>query len=248
MGGAVFEFPITPSTQMLERARRQKRTLLSRLLGGRDSTHAPEAHLSPLVRPIQKHLIEDFRHWLSRVVPRPWEATESVQKSYLMLVRAEDISFARRTEGEHRGQWVACCRLSGCAGMAECSSWLVSHWLVTWFRGERERIGRELLGPAGVQIGQGEPEGMITDETFLPIGPYGYAMFHPGLVDADEPEDGEFGPFELDGAIGEADPVVADALRRFLRSRFTGLMRDGRCRCQICMPEFDLTILAGLTV
>lgn len=251
MGGVVFEFPVVPSPQILTRAGQPRRTLLVRLLGAEPED--PESHLlsNTALRPIQKRLLEAFCRWLGRAIARPWAATEGVRTSYLALVRPEDVALSGCGPGARDEGWAVRFRLSGCAGMAECSARLVSHWLEHWFQRERERIACELLGPAGIELGRDEPRGMVTDETFLPIGSHGYAMFHPDLAAADrrgeaEPLAAEFSPFELDGRLGENDPVMAGALRRALRTRFTELMRDGKCRCQLCMPQFDPAVVADL--
>lgn len=84
-----------------------------------------------------------------------------------------------------------------------------------------------------------------TSELFLPTSDFGYACF---ITDASQSElAASFGVqpdwkrFELDGAeFDVADPAQAEQLQEWLEAHGVDLIRDNRCRCQMCSPDFDV--------
>src|SRR5512140_1654112 len=92
MGGAVFEFPMSPSKALLGKASVPQLSLISRLTGRAGRADSLEARLVRLLQPFCIQMLSDFRRWLEQSVTTPWEATQSVIESYLSLIKPSDVS------------------------------------------------------------------------------------------------------------------------------------------------------------
>ena len=219
-----------------------RRSFLDKLLGKPRFQQRCESELPDGTRLIElpagdlERLPEDFARFLEQCIPAPWLATETFF-DYL----AEDI-ISIYLRGEHAPEkpspdWYIQITFSGCAGLAEVSAELGSHWSEIWFKENRDRIFERYLEPFGFLPAENQamPE---KRPLFLPVGRLGYAM-HVGEVEID-PEWPGSRLFELDAACTEAFELDG-TLSRFqaLDDKFGPVMSDGKCRCQLCMPDFD---------
>jgi hypothetical protein len=187
--------------------------------------------------PLNVSLVDDLRTWLEGRMPHPSGAT-SVVLEYLSGVPPTVYVRGLQPTGADEPDYYVQVTFSGCAGQAETSARVVSHWAAAWYAAEHERIASEHFAPFGfvpAPDAEGEDERMV----FLPAGDLGYLEFTP-------PEARYEGQnaFEIDQAIVEA--YEGSPLLTRLDDMFKGYMRDAVCRCQLCDPEFgDAAIDAG---
>ena len=235
MGGAAIEISLEIDAGLVERGRSRKRSLLSRLFGRSPKPDDP-VDLNPVLKPLREALAADFKSFVRKAMPQPWEATETFYnyldpecKHSCLRITADPSP----SGGKHAGRLSL--YFSGWAGMAESSAYLASHWAESWFQREGSRIAAELLVPEGLSV-TSAPEGM-GESAFIPAGKYGYAFYNG-------PEDEYPHHFNTDECFAHGDK--AETVSDFLDERCADLMRDGRCRCQLCMPDFDVGHLDGL--
>jgi len=194
-------------------------------------------------------LKRDFRVFLTERIPKPWPST----KVFLDYLDLDIVNIYVRGEQEQQGpvSWYVQFTFSGCAGTAEVSAELGSHWAETWYRARRDDIESVYLKPFGFVPNESQNDPSIP-RAFLPVGELGYALY-AGKAQAISDH---FLPeylFELDDAMGDTTGVaegIGDqdplSVLKDLEERFAALMADSACRCQLCMPDFDLTLLAEL--
>jgi hypothetical protein len=234
VGGTAFLIYGTLSPERLAPAP-VPRTLLDRLLrrtrystprvtpmGRRELTTVEARELEPL--------ITRYRAYLARKLPHPHEASRQVLE-YLELDRIPSLYLRGEREAGSEPRWYVQLGFSGCSGMAEVSAAVGYHWAAAWVRDELPEIQREILAPFGFQADLAQ---VFEDpDRFLPVAALGYLRY---LLPEDREEDG--GSFEvdyavLDDAVENAATILADANRRH-----AALLGDGRCRCQLCEPDF----------
>jgi hypothetical protein len=193
-----------------------------------------------------KPLKKDFINFIKEEIKTPWEATRSVL-SYLKLnVMSVDVRGKKESE-KPETDWYVQVHFSGCSGMAEVSAALASHWVEIWVNKHFDRLKREYLEPYGFYpqkekfVAAGEKENLI----FFPLTQFGYALYHGQTRDIPPADDFE-GPkyFELDGSIDETFADEPESLKAI--DSFAPMMKNGKCRCQFCMPGFDLSLIAQL--
>jgi hypothetical protein len=174
-------------------------------------------------------LVADLRAWIQTRLPRPSTGT-TVVLDYIKEVEPTVYVRGLQKRDEPDAEFYVQITFSGCAGQAETSARVASHWASFWFAAEKNRIASAHLAPFGFTPTtpvQGEEEEMI----FLPAGQYGYLEYT--TPNPREPVDSAFDP---DASIAEAydgDPVL-----QRLDAAFGRYMAVPRCRCQICEPEF----------
>jgi hypothetical protein len=233
MGGTALMIYGTPSAERLA-PRPLPRTLLDRLLG-RTRTTAPRVtamgrrELTSLDATGLRPLIARYRGYLARNLPNPSEASRGVLE-YLQLKNIPSLYLRGDRESGGEPEWYTQVGFSGCGGTAEVSALVAAHWAAAWVRDELPSLNREIFAPFGFTP--------IPDQTFgwpdrfLPVAPLGYLRYVPS------DERGEDGlTLEADQAVLEeyddADARLTEAVRRH-----GSLMEDGRCRCQLCAPDF----------
>jgi len=190
-------------------------------------------------------LAKDFQQFLRNRMPKPWPAT----RAFLAYLRSRVLSIYVRGEQNPEvssPEYYIQITFSGCAGLAEISSELGTHWAEIYYRESHERLKDEYLNHFGFA-----PDDVKMTETqerqFLPLGSLGYGMYVGGQVENPDLEWEGSRLFELDASISDDFYERGDlsALRE-LDTRFGPLMADGKCRCQLCMPELDLSSLGEL--
>jgi len=185
--------------------------------------------------PLDVALVSDLRTWVDGRIPRPSRGT-AVVLEYLTGVPPTVYVRGLQRAGAEEPEFYLQVAFSGCAGQAETSARVVSHWTAAWYAADHDRIASEHLTPFGfLPFGAGEDEPMV----FLPAGDLGYLEYMP----PDVRDEGQ-GAFEIDQAVAEAyegSPILTR-----LDDMFAGYMREPACRCQLCDPEFgDAAIDAG---
>lgn len=243
MGGSGYEFAVEIEDQFIRQVREQKPSLLKRLFRSPSGIEAVIGEVASAIR-------EDLRGFIERAMPEPWEATRSICKQYLFSRSFAPVRIGVRhnlDEDPSDRQARVAFTLSGCAGAALVSAWLGAHWIEIWFQREHERIRTGLLPRLGLKLVE-SVESLACDSEqicFFPANMYCYARFDSEGFSEDDKE--PFQHFYLDGCWSEGDDdASANAVKQFLTDRFTDLMRDGRCRCQLCCPDFDANQLQGL--
>lgn len=180
----------------------------------------------------------EFQNFLRAELPSPWLASKSVL-DYLGT-GTTDIHLRGERQDGGEASWYVQVTFSGCAGLAQTSADIAAHWADIWFQRHRDQIGAllQLRGftPTGV-------EPVTEEQTYLPIGESGYAGFSR---EGWGPKDEVPTHFSFDAAVNETNDAEAQRLSAQLESKFRRLMSDGRCRCQLCEPAFDCSVLAGL--
>lgn len=153
MGGDAFLIPVTPSAGLLE----QKPGLLARLFGGR-----PNPDELP-TGGFRKALWSDFRGYVRERATPPWPATKA-QGDYLDTIGWTLYlrRYAEMNVGAGRAGWFLQVTWSGCAGVAETSAALATHWTRLWWEARAPAIPGLEVDPTRW------PE--TTDPCFVPVG------------------------------------------------------------------------------
>jgi hypothetical protein len=174
-------------------------------------------------------LVADLRAWFHARLPRPSAGT-SVVLGYIKEIEPTVSVRGLQKRGEQNTEFYVQITFSGCAGQAETSARVASHWASFWYAAEKDRIVSTHLaafGFAPTTPERGEEEDMM----FLPAGQYGYLEYNtPGPHQADQPA------FDADVSVVEA--YAGDPVLERLDGAFGRYMAVPRCRCQICEPEF----------
>jgi hypothetical protein len=222
----------------------EKRSFLDRVTGRRGFTKPRVTELGPGTRLIELPpgplvgLEADFRGFLARRLVEPWEASQLVL-DYLddgvvtVFLRGEQSP--ERTEPHYYVQVT----FSGCAGMAEVCAEVAWHWAALWYQDGYERLADRFFEPFGFVPSYPEAQGLLANP-FLPLGRLGYGMYVGGLPGTPD-EEAPSRLFELDAWMMESLDATEDlSIIRQLDTRFGPLMADARCRCQLCLPEFEV--------
>lgn len=213
----------------------QPRTWLDRLLGrtreiaprvapfgeNRELVGVDAAELEPL--------LVRFRDFLGREIPTPHSASTQIFE-YLGIEGIPSLYLRGEREQGAEPDWYVQVGFSGCSGMAEVSAAVAAHWAEAWVRRELPELERAILGPFGFKPRAGQRFESL--DRFLPVEELGYLRW---LSEEERDEDGV--PFEADYAVHES---VEDTPARLAAgsAQYAGLMADGRCRCQLCAPDF----------
>ena len=228
MGGYAAIIPGTVAEHALQ-PRPAPRSLVDRLLG-RTPMRGPveSGGLIELPQEDFSPLASAFRGFLRRAMPSPWEATRMFME-YLDIPALEVHVRGARAQPV----WTLEFSFSGCAGMAEVSAELGAHWVEKWFEKEAPRIQAELLGPRGFDAA---PLERGWAPVFVPFEGMGYGRRF------DEPPDPEVEGsriFEFDYSLTETLELQEElGSLRALDEKFASAGADGKCRCQLCSPEF----------
>jgi hypothetical protein len=181
-------------------------------------------------------LMQDFREFLDATITQPWDASRAT------LDYLDDRVMSLYLRGE-RGpetleiQWYIQLTFSGCAGMAEVSAELAAHWAGIWY----ERCAAAIRAQSLEAFGFVPDEQVGVDQNrFVPVGALGYALYVGDRSWTPDEEHRGSRLFELDGAsLDLLSERQALAKSRHLDEQCGPAMEDGRCRCQLCMPEYQ---------
>jgi hypothetical protein len=174
-------------------------------------------------------LVVDLRAWLNARLPKPSAGT-SIVLEYIKDIEPTVYVRGLQPRGAQNPEFYVQITFSGCAGQADTSARVASHWTSFWYEAQKDRIVSAHLAPFGFTPGtheRSEEEEMI----LLPAGKYGYLEYTVA-----GPGDSFESAFDLDASIVDAydgDPVLDR-----LDAAFGRYMTEARCRCQICEPDF----------
>jgi hypothetical protein len=175
-------------------------------------------------------LVARFREFLAREIPVPHSASAQTLE-YLDIKGIPSLYLRAESEGGGEPEWYTQVTFSGCAGMAEISALVAAHWAEAWARRELPALEREILTPFGFT--PRKEQRFESTDRFLPMEELGYLHWLP---EEDREEDEVL--FEVDHAVIEAIEGTPDRLTA-VSDQYAKLMTDGRCRCQLCAPEFE---------
>lgn len=227
------------------------RTFMDRVLGRQRfrKPHITEGSDGSRVidAPADRFLVlqKEFLEFLRKRLSHPWASSKAV----LDYFRDDVISLYFRGEqspGRSDPTWYIQLTFSGCAGTAEVTSEVAAHWAAIWFRDDHERIVDQFLAPLGFMVDESKTTAE-TQSAFVPAGELGYGLYVGGSSFEPDTEWPGSVQFELDAGITEMllEPEDLSGLR-VLDRVYGPLMSDGRCRCQLCSPDFRALSLAEL--
>jgi hypothetical protein len=187
----------------------------------------PAGELNPLKN--------EFISFLRKAMPTPWRAT-TVTFEYLDMDIMTIYMRGDRAAGAQEINWYLQLTFSGCAGMAQVTSDVAAHWAEIWYQAEKSKI-QERLTMFGFH-----PKEHPCDEgpapLFVPMPEGGYAEYSGESQEMFFHEREYSFHFSFDSAIEEVEPDQGLALLQRLETSYAPLMADGKCRCQLCAPDF----------
>jgi hypothetical protein len=249
LGGSVFLINGTPSTELLT-PRAASRSLGDRLLGrhpvagptetliGRDHVML-EIPAGPL-RPLADH----FRSFVKGAFADPWPSTKNVLDYFALDVVTIYLRGDRRGEGEP--SWYCQLAFSACAGMADVSAEVGTHWAEIWYRKSVDELTAKHFFPFGFTPQRVDATG--SDKRFVPLGGLGYGVMRDDETSTD-PESTESRYVEIDYSARETFGDV-DLRRewRELDEALSDVRAAGACLCQFCAPALDLSRFDALSI
>jgi len=179
--------------------------------------------------PLNHQLVSDCIRWLTSRLAPPSQASTLALK-YLREIKPTLYLRGQQRRDEMVPEFYIQITFSGCAGQAETSARLASHWTALWYRTEHTRLTSEYLTPFGFQP---RPLESLQEEPmyFLPVSDVGYVEYLPPADPSAEPL------LELDYCIVESRPN--DRVIEKLNGPVALAMADRRCHCQLCDPGFN---------
>lgn len=248
MGGAAF-IVYGSVNKELEAPRPVQRTIVDRLLG-RQRDNSPHwsqlgqgRKMITLTDSALKSVVDEFRHDMVARISRPWESTKSIFE-YLKIdvmtvyVRGDAVE-------PNPPEWYVQFTFSGCAGMADVSCLLATHWCELWYAEKKDEIAARHLLPYGF-VPNGRVEHDEEPPIYVPFGVAGYAMMN-AEPNAEDEEYFESRYFQIDGAAMET--LEESERKRVLQTidrEIPPLIRGNRCLCQLCSPDYDTSKVDAL--
>ncbi len=226
----------------------QKQSLFDRILRRNPGPSLQRMEMGPghifydLPSPELNKLKGDFLDFLNNIAPSLWKPTNYV-RDYIKQNAFETYLRGEQNPPESEIEWYIQISFPDCAGLAAVSAEVGAHWADIWFSRNKERISQEYLIPFGfTPSSYQKPFNQFP--MFLPLGKLGY-----GLYMGDEPIDLEEDSnrptrFELDeGLIEELEIRRTLPDLKALELDLSEHMTDGKCKCQLCSPDFDQSLL-----
>ena len=220
-----------------------KRSMIDRVLGRNPFERPRESHvgndrtLIDIPADALTPLMREFVGFVRRSLPKPWTATKS------MLQYLNDIRGRVYVRGEKlldaEPDWYLQLSFSGCAGMAEVSALIATHWAEIWFSRQQFDLVRTFLAPFGF-IPSDEPVRQRVEDGFVPLGTFGYARFDRSGRASSSDDLNSSSYFEIDACfLDGADALGAVIPLRRLDVELLPRLPSGTCWCQMCQPELN---------
>lgn len=238
MGGTSYRLSGELEPERIDSGPRHK-TLLEKLLsrlGGRKQKQVSDFDASFIDLPpgglVQ--IASAFREFLTHELISPWPATKTIQE-YLKSESPAIYLRGERSTEQADDEWFVQIAFSGCAGMAQVSSEVAVHWLEVWLKNNIEQLNETILKPEGFTANL-ELKEMVDDPltTFVPVGTVEYGCYASlTFLEGEPPE------FNIDESQVAAYDDCGEELLAEIQSQLGELMADGRCRCQLCMPDYQ---------
>ena len=166
---------------------------------------------------------------------QPWDATKHIL-DYISY--AATVGWRKEPFGDGEAKWDGYIGLSGCAGMAQTSAYVTSHWIHLWATQRPDELPSIFS-----DFGFGDAEVHDDDEpfTYFPTTSHGYAYYWADAESASSDDDPWAGKFDIDAGAYDHLDDGGRYLSQRLESNAGALMSDGQCRCQLCDPTFSST-------
>jgi hypothetical protein len=227
MGGSAHNFPVEVDEAISQPVPPQPET--------GDFAPPVKLNLPKLTRALQK----DFLNWLKRKLRHPTESSKAALQYLRRIPFDVAVEAHPRIPADQPRHYVSF-SFPGCAGNAEVSARVASHWARLWYATERTRIAEEILIRHKTNAAPRNATDDSDDFLFVPAGDWGYAAYEPEYTEDDELRDDPSNQrFQLDVAYVEGDHPAALQVLRQIEELFTPQMQAGRCFCQLCDPRFD---------
>jgi hypothetical protein len=214
-------------------------SIRERLFGAAaEPNHAATGPVELDLHGFTKPLLVDFGDYLRQRIAHPWKATGWFLESYLFGVEHKAVVRRHRESVAAGWHWTLELTFDDCAGMAGVSAQLAAHWAERWYTVRRAVIEESVLRPGGLEPLPGSVHVEAMNLLFLPAGGLGYAA----RARRSNPVNGASGSsygLVLDTIYDAATDGGTEAALQYLLENVLPLTADGRCRCQLCMPELD---------
>lgn len=242
MGGYFYDICGELAKKRLEPS--EERLSFGARLLRRKGTTWPKLHESPngwkrfevLATDLEKRIVKDFKDYLDDRIKNPWKSTRAF-KSYLEIGVQRIYVRGEQPPNEAEPKWNVQISFSDCAGNAGVLAELAGHWTSLWYEENRERINNELLIPWGFTS---QPRADFPQMLFFPFDDLGYARYNEQPQGLEIGEDEVLAHFGPDGSTMEI--LVEKKNSNWLRdveAKYSAVMADMKCRCQLCMPDFE---------
>jgi len=249
MGGSAWLIYGTPSAELLT-PRAAPRSISDRLLGrhpvaGPTETPIGRDHVmleisAGALRPLADH----FRAFVKGAFDRPWPSTKNVLDYLAMDVVTTYLRGERTGAGE--SSWYFQLMFSACAGMADVSAEVGTHWAETWYRKSADELASKYFLPFGFTPQSADSTGPA--KRFVPLGGLGYVLMRDHEAAADS-EANESRYFEIDYSARETFGDVDLAREwRELDEALSDVRAAGACLCQFCAPAQGLSRFDELSI
>lgn len=237
MGGSAILVFGNVDMSLLE-SRPVKQSVFQKLLGIRKHASLKETRINDqlTIKEIQNHplhgLRDDFKKYLLRTIPRPHSASKQII-SYLNMKTM--TIYLRADKSPQKTDWYVQFSFSGCAGLAETSAELCTHWIEIWLHEERDLIF-DTFGKNGFQAGdqKDSPSGYC----FIPFEKYGYGRIlqKDEIYEGADYEGSQYLSFDQGSLESLADKELSGM--KELDRRYQKYITENKCCCQICQPDF----------
>ena len=201
-----------------------------RLFGGakRDRIHRNSFGDSVLIdvpcRGLSKRVHDHFISYLRQKLPQPNEATASIF-DYLDIAKTD--VYIRGEEKSGSCSWSTQVSFSGCAGMADVSAEVCSHWAAIWTEEHLEDFVKPLLSEYGFEVNEQDEKSQI-DYSFIRVkidGQHSYAAIE---------SDGSIG---LDGSFYEYLAEDYEQFDKRMQELYGHKASLKECECQLCQQR-----------
>jgi hypothetical protein len=253
MGGFGHSIPVVTVDRTPSSA--SKRGLWSRLFDRPvillDSIHSQIHEISN--SRLRKSTFRDFRRFLNSQIKTPWAATRVIY-DYLFDLDHTIAIRGEQANGTDAIRYTIDVVFSDCAGAATVSAEVAWHWMNRYLETQANHLNDTILSRFGLLADFSTRPDRLADtecSLYLPTREYGYAAFRPTTecsdVQSEEDAEYESSLFSLNGSWYELlDPDELKHELCWLESKGATLLNNGRCHCQLCMPDFDaIEFLAG---
>jgi hypothetical protein len=191
-------------------------------------------------------LFDNFTEFIKQSFNKPWIATEIFLEHYLLHEDSVEIYLEETQESPDKtNELNVIMFFSDLADLFYVHACLASHWSRIWFERKKESIIEKHLYRQGLKLDPSRPVDS-DQELFFPLNELGYIRHVP---DPTSFEGEEAFHFELEGWVYQEfeflECVYETHLKMFkeLEPLVLALMSDGKCRCQFCMPDFDISLI-----
>jgi len=235
MGGTAYLVYGNIDPVLLEK-REIKPTFLQKIFGKKNFIQPKEMKVDDnrtiidINQPELNNLVDLFQGFIKKTLPKYNSATQ--QFIEYLDIKIMSI-FIRGERFKDKTEWYIQFGFSGCAGMAEVSAELGSHWVNKWIAIEKNNL-LNIFAKNGFQMFDNQNS---NDESyFIPFEKYGYAKIQNTEIMDEEYEGSKY--FEFDQSCLEGLDENDYSKMKNLDKNYKKYYDSKKCCCQICNPEF----------